>query len=617
MKKGFTLIELLAVIVILAIVALIITPLVSHIIENSKLGALRSSADGLVESAKLYVMEYKSDETIRFDIIDGEMITMENQKLEYSGMVVNGIVLVDSKLRVSICLTDGVNSAYKAMDDDKVSVYSNQVCNISYEESENHEESTINYEEPTITLTDKETKTSSIYASVAELKSSTKVKNGDVVGTKGFYKASDGGGAYYEITNESLTADDISIFQLDNGLYAKLIIKNQMNLKQFGAHGDGSTSDSLYINEAFKKVKGHILYVPSGTYIITDRINTSSNIIVIGEGKTSLFKAVAGMPVSSDMFQTRDKSNLTFKKVAFSGNIQYNTKEAGHSATDGIHMFDVWNSSNINIEDCYFMDNVYAAIRIIGGTHIHVKNSKFLTVDCGVITLGSSDNSDLVVENNLFDGHANSEPISIYGTGKTTDVVIKNNTIKNKTYATAIFVGRGTIENIKVIGNNISGVSTGIVASGTNVVIKNNAIDNSSLTSGGYGIQIGNSSLVTVSNNTLNGIWLDGMRISESTNVDIYNNTIKDSGRSNNDFTFVRFAGSGNVDVKFHDNNVIRQDTNLGKNVMLCFGKQKTQIINNNIVNGEIYLWTDSSSYIVKNNHVAITNRGTNNIIEN
>ena len=35
------------------------------------------------------------------------------------------------------------------------------------------------------------------------------------------------------------------------------------------------------------------------------------------------------------------------------------------------------------------------------------------------------------------------------------------------------------------------------------------------------------------------------------------------------------------------------------------------------VVNGEIYLWTDSSSYIVKNNHVAITNRGTNNIIEN
>ena len=39
MKKGFTLIELLAVIVILAIIALIATPIVLNIVENAQRGS--------------------------------------------------------------------------------------------------------------------------------------------------------------------------------------------------------------------------------------------------------------------------------------------------------------------------------------------------------------------------------------------------------------------------------------------------------------------------------------------------------------------------------------------------------------------------------------------------
>ena len=50
-KKGFTLIELLAVIVILAIIALIITPIVSDIIESSKKAAAKRSVEGYISAA--------------------------------------------------------------------------------------------------------------------------------------------------------------------------------------------------------------------------------------------------------------------------------------------------------------------------------------------------------------------------------------------------------------------------------------------------------------------------------------------------------------------------------------------------------------------------------------
>ncbi len=56
-KKGFTLIELLAVIVILAIIALIATPIVIGVINNAREKSVVNSAYGVVDAAKLYYTE--------------------------------------------------------------------------------------------------------------------------------------------------------------------------------------------------------------------------------------------------------------------------------------------------------------------------------------------------------------------------------------------------------------------------------------------------------------------------------------------------------------------------------------------------------------------------------
>lgn len=62
-KNGFTLIELLAVIVILAIIALIATPIVLNIIERAREGAARSSAYGVIDAARLAYTESMMDGT--------------------------------------------------------------------------------------------------------------------------------------------------------------------------------------------------------------------------------------------------------------------------------------------------------------------------------------------------------------------------------------------------------------------------------------------------------------------------------------------------------------------------------------------------------------------------
>ena len=56
-KKGFTLIELLAVIVVLAIIALIATPIVLNLINNAKEGAAKSSATSYVKAVENGVVQ--------------------------------------------------------------------------------------------------------------------------------------------------------------------------------------------------------------------------------------------------------------------------------------------------------------------------------------------------------------------------------------------------------------------------------------------------------------------------------------------------------------------------------------------------------------------------------
>lgn len=56
-KKGFTLIELLAVIVILAIIALIVTPVVSNIISSARKAANARSVEGHVKNIEYAIIQ--------------------------------------------------------------------------------------------------------------------------------------------------------------------------------------------------------------------------------------------------------------------------------------------------------------------------------------------------------------------------------------------------------------------------------------------------------------------------------------------------------------------------------------------------------------------------------
>lgn len=67
-KKGFTLIELLAVIVILAIIALIATPIILGVIDNARRNSARDAAYGVIDAVRLQYIEtlYGANTTVAY-----------------------------------------------------------------------------------------------------------------------------------------------------------------------------------------------------------------------------------------------------------------------------------------------------------------------------------------------------------------------------------------------------------------------------------------------------------------------------------------------------------------------------------------------------------------------
>ncbi|MBE6138194.1 MAG: prepilin-type N-terminal cleavage/methylation domain-containing protein [Firmicutes bacterium] len=82
-KKGFTLIELLAVIVVLAIIALIATPIVMNVISNAQKGAAERSADNYVKAVETLIATER---------LDGEPVEDGTYTIDENGNIKSGDV---------------------------------------------------------------------------------------------------------------------------------------------------------------------------------------------------------------------------------------------------------------------------------------------------------------------------------------------------------------------------------------------------------------------------------------------------------------------------------------------------------------------------------------------
>lgn len=81
-KDGFTLVELLAVVVILAVVALIATPIILNVINDAKKSSIKQSAVGYVDAVEKTILEKKTNTDVDYDgkyTIKKDQITKESE----------------------------------------------------------------------------------------------------------------------------------------------------------------------------------------------------------------------------------------------------------------------------------------------------------------------------------------------------------------------------------------------------------------------------------------------------------------------------------------------------------------------------------------------------------
>lgn len=123
-KKGFTLIELLAVIVILAIIALIATPMILGVIEKAKRGAAIDSVHGILEAGEEYQVNQMFDgKEIQTNIdVTGNILTYKGSKPD------SGTLLIDEKGNMSIIAKYGKYCIEKKFNDTEPKVVDKNPC---------------------------------------------------------------------------------------------------------------------------------------------------------------------------------------------------------------------------------------------------------------------------------------------------------------------------------------------------------------------------------------------------------------------------------------------------------------------------------------------------------
>lgn len=152
------------------------------------------------------------------------------------------------------------------------------------------------YMTPANTLFAINKRTANYYNSVEAMKADRKLKAGMTACTLGYYAINDGGGATYIIRakQESDVDDGGSLHELVSGLVAELVVENgTVNVKQFGAKGDGVTDDSLKINQCLNTFKSIVL--PSGTYLTEQTIMLNPGQVIKGQYDNSVIETRAAI----------------------------------------------------------------------------------------------------------------------------------------------------------------------------------------------------------------------------------------------------------------------------------------------------------------------------------
>lgn len=398
-----------------------------------------------------------------------------------------------------------------------------------------------------------------------------------------------------------------------------------IDVTTYGAKGDGITNDTVAIRLAVSNLpNGGTLFFPIGTYLV-DNIMLKSNIIVKGNGESTIIKLNDNAVRSdgrSNCFTVENITNVIIKDIQLDGN-RVNNAATGPSQDDNFNGILVLNSSDVRIENIWSHSNGYHGCIMVGATRIIITHSKFTdngyrpfhghagVHDCEFSFNYCSDNgkgftdevgnpydgiyffddaNNLIINGNRIITSNNVGCIVVGGTVTGTmgsqNIVITNNVCESKTSQANGIVLSGNLLNYITIGNNVlHNCQNGIIVNSDN----GNAV--------GLGITINNN---IIENNLSHGINL----YRGISNSIISGNIIRQNG---GDGIYARYLYDCVISNNILSDNGAVVPTNYGINLISCL---RINVTSNNFVNTSP---TERQKYGVREDSVSDSNLIMNN----
>ena len=372
------------------------------------------------------------------------------------------------------------------------------------------------------------------YSSVTDMKNDTSLAAGKIVKTEGYYNKDLGGGTYYDIVSTtSLSVDNATCIQLDNGLYAELhVINDTVSVNQFGAYGDGEHDDAnaiqLALNSKYSnivlesvdyRIKSLLRIKNSNTFLIGNNAkiiygndfvwsDNSCAIYIVGSNTRHISNiGIYGITLYEDTIVSERENVMV--RIEYAENLDFyntniiatNVKENNRKVTN-IDLKEYW--KNINIIGCELINLTDGNV----GGNIWIR-------------AGKEGTGNIKMEKNYISKSCHDETIAIFGNGEINNVIIQENEFKID--ETNVTVKSSPIINI---GENMNKL--------TNVKFLNNNLD---IKAGSLLFWISNSEDVKINNNSINFENISGnpymqyFKEEESANnVEIANNDIAIKG---------------------------------------------------------------------------------------
>ena len=331
-----------------------------------------------------------------------------------------------------------------------------------------------------------------------------------------------------------------------------------VNVKDFGAVGDGTTDDTTAIQAAINSVSsGGTIFIPKGTYIINSQLNLRSGNSIVGESRySSTLKAANGF--NGNILRTTGTSpnNISVRTLGFNGN---STEQ-----TSG-NLLNFEDVTSFEISECNFKDAYTESILLRSCSKGQVSNNECINSGGDGISLSFTSptlGKNISINNNYIN---NPSEAGINLSGQK-HVTVTGNVVEHDATGGTHSSGHGGIRLTNgstlcvATGNSVQGMSRGLFVVSTAGVLN------------------------TLVGNTISNSGLQGILIEQSSQL-VSSNTIDDSGKiadSSSPFGFgIQVSGAcQSVQIQ---NNSITGNTTMEKGIVMTTTGSQNVIVGNRI----------------------------------